>query len=81
MGRAGDARGSVSPHPTGDSLSLPRLLTPDETCQILRVSIRRLYALKDSGLLPAYRVGRSLRFSAADIVAMLENSREESSWW
>jgi excisionase family DNA binding protein len=44
-----------------------RLLTPDETAQLLSVSKRTLYACWREWGLPAYKVGKHLRFRERDV--------------
>jgi excisionase family DNA binding protein len=63
------------------SIPLDRLLTPDEVARTLAVTRRRVYTLKDSGLLPGVRIGRSLRFRGIDVLELLERSRDDFDEW
>ncbi len=66
---------------TALTLPIDRLLTAAEVADALAVSRRRVYALTEAGLLPCYRVGASLRFGAADVLAMLEAARQTGGEW
>jgi excisionase family DNA binding protein len=51
----------------------PRLLTPNEVAEQLRVSTMTVYRLIKSGELPAARISRSYRLREADVDAYLES--------
>lgn len=53
------------------------LVRPDEVAHMLNVSPRCLYRLVDRGKVPAYRVGRQLRFELAEVLAALRTRSEE----
>ena len=50
----------------------PRLLTPSEVAEQLRVSTMTVYRLIKSGELPAARISKSFRIREADVDAYLE---------
>jgi excisionase family DNA binding protein len=50
----------------------PRLLTPNEVAEQLRVSTMTVYRLIKSGELPAARISNSFRLRAEDVDAYLE---------
>lgn len=54
---------------------LPRLLTAHELAQELGQSRRWIYRMYEEKGLPAYKIGRSLLFSAAEVAAWLEAQR------
>lgn len=58
-----------------DSGTQPRLLTPSEVAQELRVSVRTLYRLIRGDALPAIRVGKQLRISQNALESWLERPR------
>jgi excisionase family DNA binding protein len=45
----------------------PRLLTPDEVAEILRVSKTTIYRIVERRVLRFYRISGSLRFALADV--------------
>lgn len=47
------------------------LLTPAEAATLLAISKRRLYRLTEAGLIPAVRLGRSLRFTPEVLEALI----------
>ena len=62
-----------------DSHPLPKLLTPDELADALRISKVSVYRLVEKRLLPFYRVRGSLRFEEKDVIAYLERKRVGSA--
>ncbi len=52
-----------------------KLLTPDETAQLLRVSKSSVYRLVERREIPFYRLRGNLRFDQGDIDAYLERCR------
>ncbi len=52
--------------------SRPRLLTPNEVAELLRVSSMTVYRLIKAGDLPAARIGKSFRIREADVDAYLQ---------
>jgi excisionase family DNA binding protein len=58
--------------------SLPTLLTPQETSEVLRISIAGIYRLVEKRELPFYKVRRSLRFDSVDVMTYLNGRRVES---
>lgn len=63
-----------------NSLSTPRndpeVLTADEAAQLLRISRKAVYAAANRDEIPgAFRIGRSVRFSRAALVAWMGQGR------
>jgi excisionase family DNA binding protein len=52
-----------------------RLLRPREAAQWLKISERSLWSLTQRGELPAVRIGRSVRYDLADLVAFVETRK------
>ncbi|HZQ28681.1 MAG TPA: helix-turn-helix domain-containing protein [Acidimicrobiales bacterium] len=50
-------------------------LSTTEAKDRLGITLRTLYRLIDEGQLPAYKIGRVIRFTEDDVAAFLENSR------
>lgn len=53
------------------------LITKDDVCKLLGISLSTLDRIIADGDLPVYRVRGSCKFKLADIDAYLENCREE----
>jgi excisionase family DNA binding protein len=53
-----------------------RLMSADDVAKVLGESRRRVYELRDSHGLGAYRVGRRIRFDPAEVAAWLESVRD-----
>jgi excisionase family DNA binding protein len=51
----------------------PRLLTPNEVAELLRVSTMTVYRLIKSGELPAAKISSSFRLREDDVDAYLES--------
>ena len=51
------------------------LLTEKDACAYLRVSKRNLYCWRMAGLIPYFKIGRSVRFRTSDLGAALERMR------
>ena len=47
-------------------------LTPTQACRTLGITVQDLYALIDSGALPAYRIGSRIRLRTADVREYLD---------
>ena len=59
--------------------SFPRLLTADETAEVLRTTRRGVYALVERGQLPGVtRIGRRLLVRADDLLDWLDRRRAPS---
>ncbi|MDA8210119.1 MAG: helix-turn-helix domain-containing protein [Actinomycetota bacterium] len=54
---------------------MTKLLTLPEAAEILRTSVKHLYALRAEGKLPVVRVGGLLRMTEADLEAFIEAGR------
>jgi excisionase family DNA binding protein len=50
---------------------LPRLLTPDEVCQSLRISLRTLQRMSHEGLLRSVKLRGAVRYLEQDVQALL----------
>jgi excisionase family DNA binding protein len=56
------------------------LLTRQETCQVLQISLMTLYNLTKAGVLKAYRLGpRHVFYKREEILAALKEYRYKSS--
>lgn len=55
--------------------SIDGLLTAREAAEILTISPRHLWDLTKRGVLPAIKIGRSVRYARADIDAFIAKSR------
>ncbi len=56
-----------------------QLLRPREAADWLKVSERTLWSLTQRGRLTAVRIGRSVRYDLADLVAFVESCKDEES--
>jgi excisionase family DNA binding protein len=54
----------------------PRLLTPRQAAEACAISPRKLWSLTASGDLPCVRIGRAVRYDAADLAAFIEAAKE-----
>ena len=54
------------------------LLHPQEAAQALAISPRTLWTLTQRGEIACVRIGRSVRYSQADIKAYIQQNRRES---
>lgn len=59
---------------TTQSLDELRLLTVRELAAYLRISLRKAYALVESGEVPAYRVGGQFRIPRAELDQQLADT-------
>ncbi len=46
-----------------------------ETAEVLGISLRTIYRLVDDGQLPAYQIGRVIRFKRDEVEAFIESTR------
>lgn len=58
-----------------ENLITKPFFSPKDLKEILGISIPSIYRLIDSRKLPAFKIGKSLRFSKEDIIEFLENQR------
>ncbi|MAT68933.1 MAG: hypothetical protein CMJ58_05360 [Planctomycetaceae bacterium] len=58
--------------PSETTAPAPLLLTPRDAAQRLAISPRKLWALTASGDVPCVRIGRSVRYDAADLAAWID---------
>jgi len=67
---------SLPPSETHDmpteTLATPNLLTPKQAANWLAISPRKLWSLTASGDVPCVRIGRSVRYDAADLAEFVE---------
>jgi excisionase family DNA binding protein len=54
-----------------------RLLTVAEAAHYLGVSVRFVWARRADGAIPAYKLGRLVRFLVADLDRYIESRREQ----
>ncbi|MCO6044142.1 helix-turn-helix domain-containing protein [Aeoliella sp. ICT_H6.2] len=54
------------------------LLTPDEAAKVLRISARKLWALKQSGEIAHVRIGRLVRYPAASVRKFIEQATQDT---
>jgi excisionase family DNA binding protein len=67
-------------HPIVADLSLlgeGRLVTVDEVAHVLNVDRRRVYVLRDAGLLPGFAIGRSIRFAPSAVLDLLVSCQDD----
>lgn len=50
-----------------DAVSRSELLTSEQAAKVLAISQRKLWSLKANGEIPVVRIGRLVRFDAADL--------------
>lgn len=60
-------------------MTLPRLLRAEDIAEQTGLSLARVYALVRAGQIPHIRVGRSVRFSEAAILAWIERGGSETA--
>lgn len=65
---------SYSPHP----VNLTTLLTVHEAAAMLALSVATVRRLRLGGDLPAVRIGGSVRFHVSDVMALIEQRREQA---
>ena len=58
---------------------MDEFITPKEPCKLLKVSKPYPYIMAKRGVIPYYKIERSVRFKKSDIEAFLEKSRVEAS--
>ena len=56
---------------------MEELISPRELSKLLKVSKPWPYVMVKRGLLPCFKMGKTVRFRRSDIEAFLENSRVE----
>ena len=54
---------------------LPPILSRKETAELLRLTERTVDAMRKAGRLPHFRIGGSVRFHRADVLALLPQGR------
>ena len=60
-------------------LDAPRLLTPREAAEMLRVSERTLWTLANAGAVPVVRFGRATRYDPDDIRALIASRKSTAT--
>lgn len=58
--------------PVEGACHIPVLLQPGEVCDALRICRRTLDRMRNDGRLPAIRIGKTFRYVADDIAALIE---------
>ena len=58
---------------------IPKMLTPDEVCAMLRIKKSHLYRLVERGDVPSVKVGRLLRFDPDALYALIREVRRPVS--
>ena len=56
-------------------LTKPLLITEPEAAQMLAISPRKLWSLRDKGEITYIRSGRSVRYDVSDLEAWIQNNR------
>ena len=57
------------------------LLTPQQAAETLAISPRKLWAMTASGEIPHLRIGRSVRYPAADLQRWIESKKTGGNGW
>jgi excisionase family DNA binding protein len=52
------------------------LLAPPEAAKALAIGQRKLWELTNRGVLPAVRIGRSVRYDVRDLAAFIDRAKE-----
>jgi len=47
------------------------LMTPSEVADLLKIHLKTVYKLAERGTIPGQRIGRSWRFSRADVLVLI----------
>lgn len=64
-----------SEHPASADAHVPTLLPPPDAARAMSVSERTLFTLTKRGDIPAVRIGRAVRYDAADLRAFVERAK------
>lgn len=59
--------------PDGNGFGNLKLLTAEEVAQLLRVNRSSVYRWVEQGLLPAVKIGRTVRFNPDTVKAVLQH--------
>lgn len=72
---------TASPTATAAPAENPRplLVTAVRAAEMLGIGQRTLWSLTDAGDLPCVRIGRSVRYSVADLETWIDRQRDASS--
>ena len=65
-----------SPRPVGPGPSPPILLSPKQAAKALAISPRKLWGMTASGEISCVRLGRSVRYSVAELNRLVSASAE-----
>ena len=49
------------------------IITPSQVASLLQIHVKTVYRLAEEGKIPGNRIGRSWRFSRADIISLISN--------
>ena len=64
----------MDPHPTSPRHELD-LMTEQDLARHLKVCRRQLYNWRIAGLIPYFKLGKAVRFRAADVTSAIERMR------
>lgn len=60
-----------------DQITTHQIITAPRLAELLSISRQQVYRLVERNLIPHYRIGRSVRFDAAEIREWLHSKRVE----
>ena len=55
---------------------LPRMLSIEETAQLLSVSTKTIHRWRLAGMLPVHKLGRQIRIAESELETFIRNRRE-----
>jgi hypothetical protein len=64
----------MDPHPTSPRAELD-LMTEQDLARLLKVCRRQLYNWRIAGLIADFKLGKAVRFRAADVASAIERMR------
>ena len=62
----------------GKNYGSQRLLDTKEAAEFLHVSVRHLWTISETGLIPRIKMGRCVRYKMDDLVRYIDGLRSES---
>lgn len=63
-----------------ENLITKPFLSPKDLKEILGISIQSIYRLIDTRKLPAFKIGKSLRFYKEDVIEFIQKQRIDQFW-